>query len=108
MTVAVPSDDQLNHRCKRIHGLVPSLESDVESECVQFSRTWMPSAEEAMKQQKDYPVVTPGQAIVAGPLDKATYEPDMIMVFGDPAQIMMLLCGMQKVRYEIFEFTVIG
>jgi uncharacterized protein (DUF169 family) len=95
LTVAVPSDDQLNHRCKRIH-------------CVQFSRTWMPSAEEAMKQQKDYPVVPPGQAIVAGPLDKATYEPDMIMVFGNPAQIMMLLCGMQKVRYEIFEFTFIG
>jgi uncharacterized protein (DUF169 family) len=32
----------------------------------------------------------------------------MIMVFGNPAQIMMLLCGMQKVRYENFEFTFIG
>jgi uncharacterized protein (DUF169 family) len=108
LTVAVTSHDKLNHRCKRIHGLVPSLQEDVESECNQFSRTWMPSAKEAMKQQKDYPVVPPGQAIVAGPLNKVTFEPDMIMVFGNPAQIMMLLCGMQKVRYENFEFTFIG
>jgi uncharacterized protein (DUF169 family) len=68
----------------------------------------MPSPEEAMKQQQDYPVVPPGQAIVAGPLAKATFEPDMIMVFGNPAQVMMLLCGMQKVRYEMFDFTFLG
>jgi uncharacterized protein (DUF169 family) len=108
LTVAVTSDEKLNYRCKRLHGLVPSLEADVESECTQFSRTWMPSAEEAMRQQKDYPVVPPGQAIVAGPLGKVTFEPDMIMVFGNPAQVMLLLCGLQKVRYEKFEFSFIG
>jgi uncharacterized protein (DUF169 family) len=108
LTVAVTSDENLNYRCKRIHGLSPTLEGDVEAECVQFSRTWMPSPEEAMKQQKEYPVVPPGQAIVAGPLGKVAFEPDMIMVFGNPAQIMLLLCGMQKVRYEKFEFTFIG
>jgi uncharacterized protein (DUF169 family) len=108
LTVAVTSEDGLSHRCKRMHGLVPNLQEDVESECSQLSRTWMPSAEEAMKQQKDYPVLPPGQAIVAGPLGKVAFEPDMIMVFGNPAQIMMLLCGMQKVRYEKFEFSFIG
>jgi uncharacterized protein (DUF169 family) len=108
LTVAVTSDEKLNYRCKRIHGLVPSLEGDVESECTQFSRTWMPSAEEAMRQQKDYPVVPPGQAIVAGPLCKVAFEPDMIMVFGNPAQVMLLLCGLQKIRYEKFEFSFIG
>jgi uncharacterized protein (DUF169 family) len=108
LTVAVTSEEKLNYRCKRLHGLVPGLEGDVESECTQFSRTWMPSAEEAMRQQKDYPVVPPGQAIVAGPLCKATFEPDMIMMFGNPAQVMLLLCGLQKVRYEKFEFSFIG
>ena len=80
LTVAVTVEDKLGHRCKRIHGLIPSLEKDVEQECVQLSRTWMPSPEEAMKQQQDYPLVPPGQAIVAGPLNKATFEPDMVMV----------------------------
>jgi uncharacterized protein (DUF169 family) len=108
LTVAVTGEDKLNYRCKRIHGLIPSRESDVDAECAQLSRTWFPSPEEAMKQQKDYPVVPPGHAIVAAPLDKATFEPDMVMIFGNPAQIMMLLCGMQKVRYELFEFTFIG
>jgi uncharacterized protein (DUF169 family) len=68
----------------------------------------MPSPEEAMKQQEVYPTVPPDQAIVAGPLNKASFEPDMVMVFGNPAQIMMLLCAMQKVRYECFDFTFIG
>jgi uncharacterized protein (DUF169 family) len=108
LTVAVTGEDKLNHRCKRVHGLVPSLESDVESECVQFARTWMPSAEEAMKQQNDYPVVPPGQAIVAGPLENVAFEPDMIMLFGNPSQIMLLMSAMQKVRYEKFEFSFIG
>lgn len=108
LTVAVTSEDELNHRCKRVHGLVESLDEHVEEECRQLSRTWMPSPEEAMKQQRYYPVVPPGQAIVAGPLAKAAFEPDMVMVFGNPAQIMMLLCGMQKVRYERFDFTFIG
>jgi uncharacterized protein (DUF169 family) len=102
LTVAVTGEDKLNYRCKRIHGLIPSRESDVDAECVQLSRTWFPSPEEAMKQQKDYPVVPPGHAIVAAPLDKATFEPDMLMIFGNPAQIMMLLCGMQKVRYRYY------
>ncbi len=108
MTVAVTGEEKLNYRCKRLHGLVPSREGDVEAECTQLSRTWMPSPEEAMKQQKDYPIVPPGQAIVAGPLGKASFEPDMVMVFGNPAQIMLLLCGLQKVRYEKFEFSFIG
>jgi len=108
LTVAVTSEDELNHRCKRVHGLVESLDEDVEEECRRLSRTWMPSPEEAMRQQRYYPVVPPGQAIVAGPLGRAAFEPDMVMVFGNPAQIMMLLCGMQKVRYERFDFTFIG
>jgi uncharacterized protein (DUF169 family) len=108
LTVAVTSEDELNHRCKRVHGLVESLDEHVEEECRRLSRTWMPSPEEAMRQQRYYPVVPPGQAIVAGPLGRAAFEPDMVMVFGNPAQIMMLLCGMQKVRYERFDFTFIG
>jgi len=28
LTVAVTSEEKLNYRCKRIHGLVPSLEGD--------------------------------------------------------------------------------
>jgi uncharacterized protein (DUF169 family) len=108
LTVAVTGEDGVNHRCKRLHGLVPSRESDVEAECVQFTRTWMPSPEEARKQQQDYPLVPSAHAIVAGPLDRVSFEPDMILIFGNPAQIMLLLCGMQKVRYERFEFSFIG
>jgi uncharacterized protein (DUF169 family) len=32
----------------------------------------------------------------------------VVLVYGNPAQIMMILCGLQKVKYERFSFSFIG
>jgi uncharacterized protein (DUF169 family) len=108
MTVAVAGEDKMNGRCKRLHALLPTTEQGMETEARALSRTWMPSFEEAMKQQQDYPLIPPGKAIVVGPLVKAEFEPQVISVYGNPAQIMMVMCGMQKIRYERFHFSFIG
>lgn len=108
MTVAITSEDKMIHRCKRFHALAATTDRDMEAEARGMSRTWMPSFEEAMKQQGDYPLIPPGRAIVVGPLAKAEFEPQVISVYGNPAQIMMVMCGMQKIRYERFQFAFIG
>jgi uncharacterized protein (DUF169 family) len=108
MTVAITGDDKMNTRCKRLHALMPTTEQIMETEARGLSGTWMPSFEEAMKQQLDYPLIPPGEAIVVGPLAKAEFEPQVISVYGNPAQIMMVMCGMQKIRYERFQFHFIG
>lgn len=36
------------------------------------------------------------------------FEPDVILVYGNPSQLMMLMCGLQKVKYQRFEFHFIG
>lgn len=63
---------------------------------------------EGMKQQKDYPRIPAGEAIVVGPLVQANFEPEVILLYGNPAQIMMIMSAMQKVKYERFQFYYIG
>ncbi len=108
MTIGVTSDDKLGDRCKRIHGLLATNEDAMKGEAAMLANTWMPSAEEGMKQQHDYPRIPPGEAIVLAPLGANKFEPEVILIYGNPAQIMLLMCGMQKIEYERFPFYFIG
>ncbi len=108
MIVGATSDSKLLDRCKRLHALLPTTEESMKAESEMFSKTWFASPEEAMRQQGDYVRMPPGEAIVLAPLGKASFDPDVISVFGNPAQIMMILCGLQKLKYEQFHFTFIG
>ncbi len=108
LTIGLTSEDKVGDRCKRIHGLAATGDREKLQEAKFLSRTWMPSIEEALKQQEDYPRIPPGEAVVVGPLAKDNFEPDVILIYGNPAQIMMLMCGLQKVKYERFHFHFIG
>ncbi len=107
-TVGVASEDNMYKRCKGIHGLRSHNEEDMKKEAANFAATWMPSPEEGMKQQKDYPRIPAGEAIVVAPLAQEKFDPEVILIYGNPAQIMMIMCGMQKVKYERFQFHFIG
>jgi uncharacterized protein (DUF169 family) len=108
LTVGITREGGMLERCKRIHGLLPVSEETMQEEAQMLSGTWMPSQEEAMAQQLDYPRIPPGEAIVVGPLPKVKFDPEVILVYGNPAQIMMIMCGMQKIKYERFPFFFIG
>jgi len=108
LTVGLTSEAKIGDRCKRIHGLLATGEEEKLQEAKSLSRTWMPSVEEGLKQQEDYPRIPPGEAIVVGPLIRDNFEPEVILIYGNPAQIMMLMCGLQKVKYERFQFHFIG
>ena len=108
LTIGLTREDKISDRCKRIHGLMAADEAGMKQEAKLLSRTWMPSVEEALKQQNDYPRIPAGEAVVVGPLSRGNFEPDVVMIYGNPAQIMMLMCGLQKVKYERFQFFFIG
>jgi uncharacterized protein (DUF169 family) len=108
LTVGVTNQDKMGDRCKRLHALRPTNEDDMKGEAARFVRTWMPSFEEGMKQQVEYPLMPAGEAIVVGPLKRDNFEPDVVLLYGNPAQIMMTMCGLQKVKYERFQFSFIG
>jgi uncharacterized protein (DUF169 family) len=108
LTVGITREDQMLDRCMRLHGLKDADPESMQREAAMLSTTWMPSPEEAMNQQHDYPRIPAGEAIVAAPLADEKFEPEVVSIYGNPAQLMMMLCGLQKERYERFNFAFIG
>ena len=108
LTVGLTSDSKLGERCKRIHGLMAATDETMLMEAKLFKRTWMASVEDGLAQQQFYLRIPPGEAIVVGPLCRGNFEPDVVLIYGNPAQVMMLMCGLQKIQFERFEFNFIG
>lgn len=108
LTVGITAADKLFDRCMRIHGLRATTEETMKEEANMLSTTWFASPEEALKQQLDYPRLPLADAIVVAPLSKQKFEPEVILIFGNPAQMTMIMCGLQKEKYERFQFFFIG
>ncbi|RJP21373.1 MAG: hypothetical protein C4520_10190 [Candidatus Abyssobacteria bacterium SURF_5] len=108
MTVGATENSPMLDRCMRLHGLKNPDADSMARESAMLSTTWFGSAEEAMEQQKDYKRIPAGGAIAAAPLTDGKFEPDVVLIYGNPAQIMMIMCGLQKEKYEKFQFSFIG
>ena len=108
LTVGVTREDQMLDRCMRLHGVKDADEESMQRESFMLSTTWFGSPEEAMEQQKDYQRIPAGEAIVASPAIEGKFEPDVVSIYGNPAQVMMVMCGLQKDKYEQFHFSFIG
>jgi uncharacterized protein (DUF169 family) len=102
ITVGITKEDKILERCSRIFGLRQATEKSMNAEAAMLSTTWFRSPEEALQQQNDYYRIPVGGAIVLAPLTKQKFEPEVLLVYGNPAQVMMILCGLQKVKYERF------
>ena len=107
MTVGVTRDD-FGERCARINGLAPTTEKQVAWEANSFATTWFATVEEARKQMAVYPLVPPAEAAVLAPLASGKFDPDVILIYGNPAQMMLLMNGLQFKDYERFQFFFIG
>jgi len=100
--------DNFGERCARINGLAPTTEKQVAWEAESFANTWFANVEEARKQMAAYPLVPPGEAIVLAPLAAGKFEPDVVLIYANPAQMMLLMNGLQFKDYERFQFFFIG
>ena len=107
LTVAATRDN-FGERCARINGLAPTTEKQVAWEANGFATTWFANVEEARKQMAEYPLVPPGEAVVLAPLASGKFYPDVILIYANPAQMMLLMNGLQFKDYERFQFFFIG
>ncbi|MBM3141608.1 MAG: hypothetical protein FJ005_00985 [Chloroflexi bacterium] len=107
-TVGITKDDKMNDRCTRLFGLRPATEKSMNAEATMLATTWFRSPEEGLQQQGDYYRIPVGEAIVLAPLTRQKFEPEVLLAYGNSAQIMMLICGLQKDKYERFWFSFIG
>jgi uncharacterized protein (DUF169 family) len=100
--------DNFGERCARINGLAPTTENQLAWEADSFATTWFANVAEARKQMAAYPLVPPGEAIVLAPLAAGKFEPDVTLIYANPAQMMLLMNGLQFKDYERFQFFFIG
>ena len=107
-TVGVTSEDNVWSRCSGIHGLGEATPQSMEEESIALSSTWLANREEAMKQQASFPRVPKGEALVLAPLALGRFEPDVVLIYENPARIMMIMCGIQKIEFERFQFFFTG
>jgi len=107
LTVAATRDN-FGERCARITGLAPTTKKEVAWEAEGFGHGWFANVEEARKQMAEYPLVPPGEAIVLAPVASGKFYPDVILIYGNPAQMMLLMNGLQFKDYERFQFFFIG
>ncbi len=107
-TIGVTAEDDLSPRCARIHGLAPMTEESVAEETIPLSTTWFANAEEAGKQLAAYPRIPPGKAIILAPLGSGKFEPDVVLIYGTPGQLVLMLNGLQWKDYERFQFFFVG
>jgi uncharacterized protein (DUF169 family) len=98
----------LGERCARLNGLAPTTEKEVAWEANSFARTWFANVEEARKQMAAYPLIPAGEAVVLAPLASGKFDPDVVLIYGNPAQMMFLMNGLQFKDYERFQFFFIG
>jgi uncharacterized protein (DUF169 family) len=107
LTIGVLKGD-IGERCARIHGLAPTTEEALEQNAQSFSCSWFATVEEARKQMAVYPVIPPGEALVLAPLASGKFDPDVILIYGNPAQLMLLMSALQFKDYERYQFFYIS
>ena len=106
-TISVTKEN-LIERCARINGLAETTQEEIDREVANFTTTWFATAKDARKQMAEYPLVPAGEAVVLAPLAAGKFEPDVVLIYGNPAQMMLLMNGLQFKDYERFNFFFIG
>lgn len=105
-TLAAAKED-LPPFCSYIMGLCPTPQQIDDGSLV--TGIWCENQGDARKRQEAFPVIPPQfEALVVAPLERDKFQPDLVLVYATPAQMMMLLNGLQYKDYELLEFIHTG
>jgi len=113
ITVGAKNRDKMFAHCQMIHGLRPVRPEMFEippagTEMPEGMARYVSSWEDNVKRNTAFPRIPVGGAVALAPLATITFDPDVIIVYGDPSQIVLMIQSMQKIEFERFEFACIG
>ncbi len=107
-TVGAEADDFLSHMCGSIIGLndTPEIYKDGTFRSI----VWVKTKEDGRKYEASIPRLPLGkyEAIVMGPLVYKPFEPDLVLIYANPAQMMLLINALQFEDYEVMQFFCVG
>jgi uncharacterized protein (DUF169 family) len=71
---------------------------------------WFENIVDSKKYEDSFPVIPSGRfnAVAVGPIFSQRISPDILLIYGDPTQLMLILCGLQWKDYERFTFHFSG
>lgn len=107
-SVGADLNDFLFPSCSSIIGLedVPENHKDGTFRDI----VWVATKEDGRKFEKAIPRLPVGryEALAMAPLVYNPFEPDIVLIYANPAQIMMLINAIQFSDYEVMQFACVG
>jgi dephospho-CoA kinase len=107
-TVGADLDDFMSPMCPSILGLTdtPELYKDGTFRSI----VWVQTKEDGKKYEASIPRIPMGkyEAVVMAPLVYKPFEPDIVLIYANPAQMMLLINSLQFEDYEVMEFSCVG
>ncbi len=107
-TVGATKEDFVSETCGSIIGLcdLPPLYKDGTFRSI----VWVKTKEEAKRYEASIPRLPLGKykAVAMAPLVYNPFEPDIVLIYANPAQMMLLINSLQFERYEVMEFFCVG
>ena len=107
-TVGAEADDFLAPTCPSIIGLsrVPELYKDGTFRSI----VWVKTRKDGKKYEASIPRIPYGkyEAVALAPAVYNTFEPDIVLIYANPAQMMLLINSLQFEDYEVMHFYCVG
>jgi dephospho-CoA kinase len=107
-TVGADQDDFLGSMCPSIIGLREI--SDFMKDGTFRSIVWTQSRADGKKYENGIPRIPTGtyEAVALAPLVYNPFDPDMVLIYANPAQMMLLVNALQFEAYEVMQFFCVG
>jgi dephospho-CoA kinase len=107
-TVGAEMDDFVSPMCASIIGLTDTPE--IYKDGTFRSIVWVKTREDGMRYEASIPRLPLGkyEAVAMAPLVYNPFEPDIVLIYANPAQMMLLINSLQFEDYEVMEFCCVG
>ena len=107
-TVGADLDDLMSPMCASILGLSDTPETYKDGTF--RSIVWVKTREDGKKYEESIPRLPLGQyeAVVMAPLVYQPFEPDIVLIYANPAQMMLLINSLQFEDYAVMQFFCVG
>jgi dephospho-CoA kinase len=107
-TVGAELEDFLGPTCASIIGLteVPEINRDGTFRSI----VWVKTRADAQRYEAAIPRLPLGkyQAVALAPLAYKPFEPDIVLIYANPAQMMLLINALQFEDYQVMQFYCVG
>ncbi len=110
-TLGITMDDLIGAQCGAPVGLHPNEDDGEWRHRTTMTNVWFESDEDSILHQQAMDVMPSGRytALVVSPLATGRLDPpDLVLLYGTPGQMIILINGLQFSGYKKFDFSVVG